>query len=92
MEGQFMISESMTRLNRYQTIDYLDYQITKNQNELLQFQIEHLRLQNDILKKLMEQDVCINHNTIKFNTDNMQYQATLHASQLPKEPPEHMYT
>ena len=49
-------------MNRCQTIDYLDYQIKRNQNELLKLQIEHLRIQNDILKKLMKQDVCINHN------------------------------
>ena len=79
-------------MNRYPTIDYLDYQIKKNQNELLKLQIEHLRIQNDILKKLMEQDVCINHNIIKFNIDHMKYQAMLQASQPPKEPPEHMYS
>ena len=79
-------------MNRYQTIDYLDYQIKKNQNELLKLQIEHLRIQNDILKKLMEQDVCINHNIIKFNIDHMKYQAMLQASQPPKEPPENMYS
>ena len=79
-------------MNRYQTIDYLDYQIKKNQNELLKLQIEHLRIQNDIVKKLMEQDVCINHNIIKFNIDHMKYQAMVQASQPPKEPPEHMYS
>ena len=79
-------------MNRYQTIDYLDYQIKKNQNELLKLQIEHLRIQNDILKKLMEQDVCINHNIIKFNIDHMKYQAMVQASQPPKEPPAHMYS
>ena len=79
-------------MNRFHTIDYLDYQIKKNQNELLKLQIEHLRIQNDILKKLMEQDVCINHNIIKFNIDHMKYQAMLQASQPPKEPPEHMYS
>ena len=79
-------------MNRFHTIDYLDYQIKKNQNELLKLQIEHLRIQNDILKKLMEQDVCINHNIIKFNIDHMKYQAMVQASQPPKEPPEHMYS
>ena len=79
-------------MNRYQTIDYLDYQIKRNQNELLKLQVEHLRIQNDILKKLMEQDVCINHNIIKFNIDHMKYQAMVQASQPPKEPPEHMYS
>ena len=33
----------------------------------------------------MKQDVCINHNIIKFNIDHMQYQAMLKASELPKE-------
>ena len=59
-------------MDRYQTIYYLDYQIKRNQNELQQIQIDHLRIQNEILKKLMEQDVCINHNIIKFNIDHMQ--------------------
>ena len=75
-------------MDRYQTIYYLDYQIKRNQNELQQIQIDHLRIQNEILKKLMEQDVCINHNIIKFNIDHMQHQAMLNAS----EPPEHMYS
>ena len=79
-------------MNRFHTIDYLDYQIKRNQNELLKLQIEHLRIQNDILKKLMEQDVCINHNIIKFNIDHMKYQAMLQASQPPNDPPEHMYS
>ena len=79
-------------MNRFHTIDYLDYQIKRNQNELLKLQVEHLRIQNDILKKLMEQDVCINHNIIKFNIDHMKYQAMVQASQPPKEPPEHMYS
>ena len=70
----------------------MDYQIKRNHNELLKLQIEHLRIQNDILKKLMEQDVCINHNIIKFNIDHMKYQAMVQASQPPKEPPEHMYS
>ena len=50
-------------MNRYHTIDCLDYQIKRNHNELLKLQIEHLRIQNDILKKLMKQDVSTNHNT-----------------------------
>ena len=79
-------------MNRYQPIDYLDYQMKRNQNELLKLQIEHLRIQNDILKKLMKQDVCINHNIIKFNIDHMKYQAMVQASQPPKEPSEHMYS
>ena len=79
-------------MNRYHTIDYLDYQIERNQNELLKLRSEHLRIQNEILKKLMEQDVCINHNIIKFNIDHLQYQAMLKASEPPKEPPEHMYS
>ena len=73
-------------------MDYLDYQIKRNQTELLKLQIEHLRIQNDILKKLVKQDVCINHNIIKFNIDHMQYQAMLKASEPPKEPPENMYS
>ena len=79
-------------MNRFHTIDYLDYQIKKNQNELLKLQIEHLRIQNDIVKQLMKQDVCINHNIIKFNIDHMKYQAMVQASQPTKEPPEHMYS
>ena len=79
-------------MNRYHTIDYLDYQIKRNHNELLKLQIEHLRIQNDILKKLMKQDVCLNHNIIKFNIDHMQYQAMLKASEPPKEPPGNMYS
>ena len=79
-------------MNRYHTTDYLDYQIKRNHNELLKPQIEHLHIQNDILKKLTKQDVCINHNIIKFNIDHMQYQAMLKASEPPKSPPGHMYS
>ena len=79
-------------MKRYQSIDYLDYQIKRNQTELLKLQIEHLRIQNDILKKLMKQHVCINYNIIKLNIDHMQYQAMLKASEPPKQPPEHMYS
>ena len=39
-------------MNRYQSIDYLDYQIKRNHNELLKLQIEHLKIHNDILKQL----------------------------------------
>ena len=67
-------------MNRYQSIDYLDYQIKRNHTESLKLQIEHLRIQNDVLKKLMKQDVCSNHNIIKFNIDHMQHQAMLKAS------------
>ena len=76
-------------MNRYHTIDYLDYQIKRNHNELLKLQIEHLRIQNDILKKLMKQDVCVNHSIIKYNIDHQQYQAMI---QPPKPPPTNMYT
>ena len=79
-------------MNRYHTIDYLDYQIKRNHNELLKLQIEHLRIRNDILKELMKQDVCINHNIMKFNIDHTQYQAMLQASQPPKQPPGRMYS
>ena len=80
---------SIVYMNNYQTIDYLDYQIKRNHNELLKLQIEHLRIQNDILKKLMKQNVCINHSIIKYNIDHQQYQAMI---QAPKPPPTNMYT
>ena len=80
---------SIVYMNNYQTIDYLDYQIKRNHNELLKLQIEHLRIQNDILKKLMKQNVCINHSIIKYNIDHQQYQAMI---QAPKPPPTSMYS
>ena len=62
-------------VHRYETVAYLDYQIKSTQDELRTLQIEHLRIQNDIVHKLMEQDVYVNHSIITCNIAHLKYQA-----------------
>ena len=68
----------------------IDEQIKYHKLELLKLQIEHQRMQNIILKSLLDSNIPVNKEIVKHNINAVQYNSIVE-SLKPKPPPNGMY-
>ena len=72
-------------------ISYIDQEIKQNQNTLILLHIEHMKIQNKMLQDLVDTNIHINFQIVKYNNLVLNHDNQMRIMKQPSPPNPSMY-
>ena len=76
------------RLKKYN----VEQELLNNQNTLVKLQIEHMIMQNSVLKELIDRNVAVNLPIMKYNSIVLNHEQQMNRLKPPNPRPQGMYS